>query len=73
VLEPQADREDPVWSIIECLALGLESSDDLRGIHAGLDDLDGDATLNGVELFGQPDLAHTALPDSLQQMVGSKA
>jgi hypothetical protein len=56
----------------ECLTFGLESRHDLRGIHAGFDDLDGDAAVHGLDLFCQPYLAHAALPDSLQQVVGAK-
>src|SRR5262249_17579515 len=48
---------------------GLEAANDLRRVHAGLDDLQRDAALDGFGLLGQPDGAHAALADALQQLV----
>jgi hypothetical protein len=53
------------------LALGLEAGDDLAGVHAGLDDLEGDLAVHGLALLGHPDLAHAAFADLLQQLVGA--
>ena len=51
------------------LALGFEPRDDLRGIHTGLDDLQGDLTTNGVSLLGEPHFAHPAFADAPQEAV----
>jgi hypothetical protein len=60
------------WSIhCERLSLGLESSHDPGGVHAGFDDLDGDPAVHGVYLLRQPHLAHPAFTESLQQTVWS--
>jgi len=44
-----------VWMIQpgKCLLLGLESRHDPLGVHAGLDDLQGDQTPDRILLFGQ--------------------
>src|SRR2546430_2142882 len=51
------------------LPLGLEAGDDLAGIHAGLDDLEGDLALDRVGLLGHEDGAHAAFADLLQELV----
>ena len=53
----------------ECLALGLETSHHLLGVHARLDDLDRHPAPDRFELLGQPDLAHAALADDLEKPV----
>ena len=51
------------------LPLGLEAGDDLPGVHAGLDQLDGDQALDRLGLLGHPDAAHAALADLLNELV----
>jgi hypothetical protein len=51
------------------LPLGLETCDDLAGIHAGLDDLQGHAAADRLGLLGDEDQAHAALADLLHQPV----
>ncbi len=51
------------------LAFGLEPGDDLSGIHAGLDDLEGDLAPDRVLLLGHEDRAHAPLADFLEQLV----
>ena len=53
------------------LALGLEAGDDLLGVHAGLDDLQGHLAADGLRLLGHVDDAHAPLADLLQQLVGA--
>jgi hypothetical protein len=53
----------------QCLALGLESSDDLSGIHPGLDDLEGHSPTNGLFLLGLVHGTHSALADLLEDAV----
>jgi hypothetical protein len=55
----------------ERLALGLEAGDDLPAVHAGLEDLEGDAALDRLALFGHPDFAEAAFADLLQQLVAA--
>jgi hypothetical protein len=52
------------------LALGLESRQHLLGVHARLDQLQGDAAPDRLGLLGLPDLPHAALADQLDQAVG---
>ena len=52
------------------LALGLEASDHLLGIHAELDDLQGDGAPQRLGLLGQVHIAERALADQAQQLVG---
>ena len=47
------------------LPLGLKAGDDLAGVHAGLDDLDGDLAAHRVLLLGYEDQPHTAFADLL--------
>src|SRR5262245_60000002 len=53
------------------LALGLEAGDDLGTVHARLDDLNGDAAVNRLVLFGHVDYAKAGLADLLQKLVGA--
>ena len=55
------------------LALGLEAGHDLLGVHALLDDLQGDRAADGLGLLGLEDLAHAALADHADQVVGPDA
>ena len=48
------------------LPLGLEAGDDLRDVHARLDDLEGDLAADGLRLLGHEDGAHAAFADLLQ-------
>ena len=51
------------------LPLRLEVGDDLGGIHARLDDLEGDHAADGLHLFGHVDDAEAALADLLEEFV----
>ena len=51
------------------MPLGLEASDDLLGVHARLDDLEGDFALDGLGLLGHEDGPHAALANLLQELV----
>ena len=53
------------------LTLGLEAGDDSGGVHSGLDHLDGHLTADRSGLLGQPDLAHSAFTDALNQSIGA--
>ena len=53
------------------LPLGLEAGDDLRGVHAGLDDLQRHLAADRLGLLGHVDDAHAAFADLLQQLVGA--
>ena len=53
----------------QCLTLGLEASHHLRRVHARLDHLQRDLSVNGLGLLGEPNLAHAALADPLKQAV----
>jgi hypothetical protein len=48
------------------LAFGLEASNDASAVHAGLDDLQGDAPADWLFLLGEEDRTHAALADELQ-------
>src|SRR5262249_62105266 len=50
----------------QCLTLRFEARDDLRRVHAGFDDLEGDLSVNGLRLLGEPDLPHAAFAKTLQ-------
>jgi len=43
----------------------------LPGIHAGLDELEGDLAAHGLVLLGDEDQAHAAFADLLQELVGA--
>ncbi len=47
----------------ERLPLGLESRDDLGGVHSRLDHFDRDMALDRAGLLGEPDLAHSTGAD----------
>ena len=51
------------------LTLGLEPRDDLLGVHAGLDDLEGHPAPDRFLLLGHVDGAHAAFADLLKQPV----
>src|SRR5207247_402627 len=53
----------------EGLPLGLETGDDLPGVHAGFDDLEGHFAPDGLLLLGDVDHAHAAFADLFQQLV----
>ena len=53
------------------LPLGLEAGEDLGGVHARLDDLEGDHAADRLFLLGHEDDAHAAFADLLQQLVGA--
>ena len=53
----------------ERLALGLEARDDPSRIHAGLDELECHLTPDRLDLFGEPDFAHTALAELANQAI----
>src|SRR5262245_31101527 len=53
------------------LPLRLEPGQDLGGVQAGLDDLEGDLAAHGLFLLGHVDDPHAALADLLQQLVGA--
>jgi hypothetical protein len=48
------------------LAFGLKAGHDFARVHAGFDQLDGDAPPHRVLLLGEPNLAHAALADHLK-------
>src|SRR5262249_28719911 len=51
------------------LALGLKASDDLCGVHAGLDDLERHTAVEGLSLLRHEDHAHAAFAELLEQLV----
>ena len=53
------------------LALGLEARDDLLGVHAQLDDLEGHPAADRLLLLGHIDHAAAAFADFLQQLVAA--
>ena len=55
------------------LAFGLEAGENLTGIHARLDYLEGDLALNRLLLVGKIDDATPTLADFLQQLVATNA
>src|SRR6516225_5556590 len=55
----------------QCLALGLEAGQDGLGVHAGLDELEGDLAADRLRLLGYPDSAHAAFADFLQEPVAA--
>ena len=61
-----------LWSIIAKACRSASNlRDDLLGIQAGLDDLQGDTTTHRLVLFGHVDGSHAAFADALQQLVRS--
>jgi hypothetical protein len=57
----------------QSLALGLEASDDLLGVHAGLDHLERHLTAHRVRLLCQEHGTHAPLADRLHEPVGADA
>ena len=58
------------WSIsASACRSGSKRATMLRGVHARLDDLEGDLPLDRLGLLGQPDVAHAAFAELLQQLV----
>ena len=55
------------------LAFGFEAGDDLPGVHAQLDDLEGDAAAHRFLLLGHIDHAAAAFADLLEQLVAANA
>ena len=55
----------------EGLALGLEAADDGFGVHARLEDFEGDPTADGFALFGHENHAATAFADLFEQFVAT--
>jgi hypothetical protein len=53
------------------LALGLEAGDDLAGVEARLDHLEGDLAPHRVLLFGHVHHAEAALADALEELVAA--
>ena len=53
------------------LTLGLEAGDHLLGVHAQLDDLQGDRPLDRVLLLGQIDGAEPTLAEQLEELVAA--
>ena len=53
------------------LPLGLEAGDDLPGVHARLDDLEGHLAADRLLLLGHEHQPEAALADLLQQLVGT--
>ena len=60
------------WSIIaRAWRSASKRAIDLPGVHARLDDLQGDPTADGLGLLGDEDDAHAPFADLLQQLVGA--
>ena len=57
----------------QSLPFGFEPGDDRFGVHAQLDDFEGDAAADGLLLFGHIDHAAAAFADLLQQFVVADA
>ncbi len=55
----------------EGLAFGLETREDAAGVHAGLDEFDGDVPMQGGLLFGEEDGAVAAFANELENGVGA--
>ena len=53
----------------QCLPLGLETRHHFARVHARLDQLDGHPAAHRLLLLGEPDLAHAAFADQLQQII----
>ena len=62
-------RNGGVFHQCQSLALSLEARHDLSRVHPGLDDLHGHLTTHGMELLGEPYLAHASLTEALQQAI----
>ena len=55
----------------QSLAFGLEAGDHFAAVQTGFDQFERDAPAHGLLLLGQPDLAHAALADFLQQVIAA--
>jgi hypothetical protein len=55
----------------QSLPLGLESRDDFAAAHPGFDQLHRDTAADRFFLFGQPDLAHAAFSDFLEEVIAA--
>ena len=55
----------------QSLAFGFEPGQDLRGVHAGFDELDGDFAFDRLLLFGHPDRPHAPFADRFHQLVAA--
>ena len=53
----------------EGLPLRLEAGEQLTRVHAELDHLESDATVQVLELLGLPDFSHAAFPEPPQELV----
>ena len=62
-----------LWVVHECqgLPLNLETGDDCSSVHAQLDHLERDLSLNGFVLLCSPDHSEATLANLLDQLVGS--
>ena len=66
------DGSDPrVIHESQRLAFDIEASDDLEGIHADLDDFEGDLAADGGGLFGPPDEAEATFSQFLAEGIGA--
>jgi hypothetical protein len=55
----------------QSLSLGLEAREELPGLHAPLEELEGDPAPERFDLLGEPHLAETSLADLVQEAIGS--
>jgi hypothetical protein len=55
----------------ECLAFGLEARQYLLRVHSKLDDLQGNASLDRLLLFGEVHHSHAAFAEHLQKAIRS--
>jgi hypothetical protein len=55
----------------ERLALGLEATENGIIVHAGFDEFEGDFSVHGSGLFGEPDLAHASFAEFSEQLIGA--
>ena len=56
----------------EHAALLLEAGEDLAGVHAALEELEGDLALDGLGLLGPPDEAEAAFAELFDEAVGTE-
>jgi hypothetical protein len=53
----------------ECLAFGFEPRHELARVHSRFDELQRNPAMHWMPLLGQPDFAHAALANLLEQMI----
>jgi hypothetical protein len=53
------------------LPFGLETGDDLSGVHPRLEDFQGHLAAHGLRLLGHEHHAEASFPDLFQQLIGS--